>query len=237
MIRFELKSGARLAAMAGLLLVASAAEARKKQPPLPPPPPPQPPAPKVVYIPPRPMPPDYASPTMAIPALGTDGLRYSVNRGISPSQAAWNLRSAYNVAALNCHEARHAEIVVSYRSFLKTNAKTLSALNRKVDAEWRAKYGPRFIAPREKFMTEVYNHFATPPTMPAFCEAILAVSRDANKVKPVGLTAFAAASLPSIEIVFDDFYKRYDQYRLDLADWQSRYGSLVQAQPIQPTAK
>lgn len=243
MIRFEMKSGLRLALMAGLLAMGAAAEARKKQPPLPPPPPPPPPAPKVVYVPPKPTPPDYASPTMAIPGIGSDGLRVSVNRNITQTQAAWNLRSAYNVAALNCHEPRHAEIVVSYRAFLKANAKTLSLVNRKVDAEWRAKYGARFIAPREKYMTEVYNHFATPPTLPAFCDAVMAVSRDAKKVKPVGLAAFAAASLPSIEIVFDDFYKRYDQYRLDLADWQTKYGNLVatsvvaQAQPLQPTAK
>lgn len=226
MIWDELKSGAKLAFLAGLLLTAAAVEAKKKKPePLPPPPPPAPPAPRIVYVPYPPTPPNYAAPTMGIPPMGADGLRVSVNRGISPAQITWNLRSAYNVGALSCSDPKHAEIVVSYRAFLKAYSKTLTAVNRKVDAEWRGKYGAKFIKPREKYMTEVYNHFASPPTLPAFCDAILAVSKDAKLIKkPATLDGFALASLPSIEIVFDDFFKRFDAYRVDLAAWEAKWG-------------
>lgn len=192
----------------------------------PPPPPPPPPKPKP-YIPPppKPMPPAGASGNLTIPPLDASGLRQSVNRNISPTQMLWNLRSAFNVAALNCSDPKHAEILPRYKVFLKTYAKALTATNRKVDAEFKARYGAKFTAPREAYMTSVYNHFALPPAMNEFCNATLAVTGDMTAMKPAELEAFALRSLPSIEIVYDDFYRRYEKYRLDLAEWNARYGT------------
>ena len=211
-----------LAAVGALTLATLLAACGAKAPPPPPPPPPV-----VVVVPPAPMPPNGASPNLAVPPADAMGLRYSVNRNITPAQTVWNLRSAYNVAALNCHAPQHADILVNYREFLKTHAKPLTSYNAKVDAEFKKKYGARFVAPREKYMTEVYNHFALPPTMSDFCTAVLAVSRDAKTVPAKDLEAFAARSLPSVEVVFDDFYRRYDKYRVDLAAWQAQYGTRV----------
>ena len=126
--------------------------------------------------------PNGASPLLITPPTDATGLRQSVNRNITPAQTLWNLRSGYNVAALNCMAPKHAEILTNYRAFLRAHSKTLAAANRKVDAEFRKTYGARFIAPREKYMTEVYNHFALPPTLPDFCDAVLAMSRDALTV-------------------------------------------------------
>lgn len=204
-------------ASAGLALVlASCAKA--------PPPPTPPPPPKIVIVPPKPMPPNGAAPTFAIPRADANGLRQSVNRNISPSQALWNLRSAYNVAALNCSAAKHADILPRYRAFLTTNAKVLTLTNKTVDAEFRKKYGASFVRPREEYMTAVYNHFALPPTLTDFCDAVMAVSRDGMTVKPADLQAFAVLNLPNIEVVFDDFYRRYEKYRVDLAAWEAQYG-------------
>jgi hypothetical protein len=210
----------------------------KKQP-APPPPPPPPPQ---VWVDWKPIPPNYASPLLTYRPLGPNGVRLSPNRGISPAQMLWNLRSGYNVAALSCRNPKHEEILVNYRAFLKAHVKTLRATNAKVDAEWRAKYGAGFVKPREKYMTEVYNHFAVPPVMPAFCDAALAMSKDAKLIKSANLTSFAATSLPNLEIVFDDFYRRYDQWKTDMAAWEVRWGkdavpgTLVLATP-QNTAK
>lgn len=209
--------------LAALALAGSAAEAAKKKV-VPPPPPPPPPPPAYVYVAWKPVPPEWASPNLNYKSLGADGLRVSVNRNISAAQALWNLRSGYNVAALNCRNARHADILVHYRTFLKAHAKTLRATNAKVDAEFRAKHGAGFVKHREKFMTEVYNHFAIPPVQPAFCDAALAMSKDAAKVKSVNLMAFATTALPSLEIVFDDFYKRYDHYKVEMAAWETKWG-------------
>lgn len=247
MARFNLNSVLSAAALS-LLLVASAADAKKKKAP---PPPPPPPAQTWVFVPWKPTPPNNASPVFVPPAIGADGLRVSVNRNISPAQTTWNLRSGYNVAALNCLQPKHAQIVVNYRAFLRSHAKALRAANLKVDSEWRAKYGPGFVKSREKYMTEVYNRFATPPTLSSFCDAALAMSNDAKAIKVGELDRFAATSLPSLEIVFDDFYKRYDQYKADLAAWETKWAGytpgtnilvpvtspLAMADPIGPAAQ
>ncbi len=184
-----------------------------------------------VAIPLRPYPPNGAAPNMVLPPVDAAGLRKSVNRGISPAQIVWNLRSAYNVAALNCMQPKHAEILTGYRNFLNSNLRTLLKANRTVDAEFRGLYGKRSVASREKYMTVVYNHFAFPPIMTEFCDAVLVMSREAQTVKATELEAFAARSLPSIEVVYDDFYRRYEQYRADLAAWEASYGNLAMTQP------
>lgn len=197
----------------------------------PPPPPPPPPPPLVVVIPYRPIAPNSASPNFQPPLRGPDGLYKSVNRNITNAQALWNLRSAYNVAALNCGSVNYPTMIDGYRAFLRANARSLTAANRKIDAEFRAQYGARFIPPRERYMTEVYNHFALPMTLVDFCNAVLAVGRDgalatSQTTQPITyaqLEAFAVRSLPNIEIVFDDFYRRYEQWRVDAAAWDARY--------------
>lgn len=210
---------ATLATAAGLAALAAGCSA-----PPPPPPPPLPPPKIVIPTPPRPLPPANAPETLAVPAVDpATGLFDSVNRNITPAQTTWNLRSAFNVAALNCMDPRHADVVVAYRAFLKTHAKKLDAANRTVDKEFKAKYGAGFIRPRELYMTSVYNHFALPPIQDKFCDAVQAVARDMATIKPAELDAFAARSLPNIEIVFDDFYRRYMAWRADLAAWNSRY--------------
>lgn len=186
-----------------------------------------PPQPQVVQpavvIPPRPYPPVGAPPNMAIPALGIDGVRMTVNAHLSAVQTLWNFRSAYNVAALNCLRPEHGEIVVGYRAFLKKHAKALTAANRGVDSEFKAQHGPRFIAPREAYMTQVYNYFANPVTLRPFCDAALTMSRSAQLVPPAELQAFSAVELPKLEQVFEAFFRAYEQYRIDAANWDAKY--------------
>lgn len=217
MIRFNLRNAMQAAFLGGVTMLAACG------PTAPPPPLPPPPPPVVLVIPPAPRAPNHASPDLIIPPVNASGLRYSVNRDISPAQITWNLRAAYNVAALNCNNPKYVEIIPAYRLFLKVHAKGLAAANKQVDTEFKGKYGAKFIPPREKYMTEVYNHFATPPTLTNFCDAVMAVSRDASLIKPADLQTFSALNLPNIEVVFDDFYRRYDQYKLDLAAWKALY--------------
>lgn len=193
--------------------------------------PPPPPPPPVVVIPPRPVPPSSAFSGLVLPPMGADGLFVSVNRGLTNNQMTWNLRSAYNVGALNCPEPARTEITNGYRVFLRTHARKLTAVNKGVDADFRKAHGAKFIAPREKYITELYNHFAFPPTLPEFCNAVLTMSREGAAIKSADLDTFAARHLPSIEIVFDNFYLRFAKYRSDLAEWEARYGALVNAQP------
>ena len=57
-----------------------------------------------------------------------------------------------------------------------------------------------------------------------FCDAALTVSRDALTAEVGTLDSFAAVALPRIESVFNDFYRAYEQYRVNLAAWDSKYG-------------
>ncbi len=215
-----------LGTAAVIALVASCGPKEAPQPTPPPPPPPP-----VVVVPPKPYPPTGASRDLPVPAIGADGLFQSVNRNISPAQMTWNLRSAYNVAALNCAAPERDEITANYRAYLRRHSRALAAANRKVDAEFKALHGTGFVKHRETYMTNVYNHYALPPVMSAFCRAVLAISREEKLIKTTELEPFSTRSLPSVEIVYDDFFRRYAQYRTELAAWESRWG-----QPAVPQA-
>ena len=186
---------------------------------------PPPPKPVAVVIPPRPYPPMGASPNFVTPPVDANGVRHTVNVGLSSEETVWNLRSAYNVAALNCTKPEHAAILAGYGAFLKNNSRTLSSINRKLDRDYRAEHGSKYIHARERFQTQVYNYFAFPPTLPAFCDAVLAMSRQVQAAPPKDLNAFAAAELPQLDSVFGEFFNSYDQYRSDLAAWEARYGA------------
>jgi hypothetical protein len=205
--------------LAAVMLVA--ADKKKKVAP----PPPPPPVPEVV-IPYRPWIAEQPSGTLITPPKDAAGVRQTVNVGASPMQRTWNLRSAYNVAALNCREPQHAAIVVNYRAFLKKHVRGLTAANRAVDSEFRARHGAGFVRHREAYMTKVYNFYALPPIIPAFCNAALAMSADATTVKIGTLNAFSTTALPNLDIVIIDFYNRYDQWKIDGAEWDAKYAAL-----------
>ena len=131
-------------------------------------PPQKTPPPPVVAIPPKPYPPLGAPPNIATPPVDAYGVRRTINTGLSATQTTWNLRSAYNVAALNCTKPEHAAILENYRAYLKAHAKQLTAANKGVDAEFKARIGTAFVKSREAYMTQVYNYFALPPTLPRY---------------------------------------------------------------------
>lgn len=190
----------------------------------PPPPPPPPPAPApVVYIPPRPLPPLGASAGLFVPPLGPDGVRQTINAKLTPAQTIWNVRSAYNVAALNCLKAEHAEILTNYKLYLKAHAKGLKAANTAVDADFRKRYGSAFVRPREAYMTQVYNYYAYPATLEAFCDAATVMARDSATVKPAELAVFSQRSMTTLETVFETFFRTFEQYRADVAAWDAKY--------------
>lgn len=218
-------------AIAPTLLVSALALGLASCAPKPAPPAPPPPPVKVVRIPPKPTPPNGASGNIYLPPADASGLRKSINRDISNTQMVWNLRSAFNVAALNCSAPKHAEILPRYKTFLTAHAKTLNAFNKKLDAEFKSRYGAKYIAPRESYITSVYNHYALPPTLGDFCDAVNAVMLDGIAIKSAELEPFAVRSLPSIEVVFDDFYRRYETYRNELSAWEARYGTSVSPAP------
>ncbi len=163
---------------------------------------------------------------MAIPAVGLDGTRLTVNTGLSTAQTTWNLRSALNVAALNCDEPQYAAILGNYTSFLDRFERPLRATSGKVLEEFRAKHGRSAGQSQfDHYMTQVYNYFALPPAIGQFCNTALAVSADSTLVAAADLDSFAARALPQLEAVFDDFFRSYENYERNLASWNATYGS------------
>jgi len=189
------------------------------------PPPPPPPPPPVVVIPPMPAPPMGAPLDMTIPPVDAAGVRHTVNYGISTSQAVWNFRSAYNVAALNCVEAQYAPILDGYKRFLKVYAKSLDKANKEIDASFRTQHtGRAATVARETYQTQVYNFFSLPPVDSGFCKAAMDVSVELATVDPSQFESWSFGGLAKLEAPFKDFFNVYEQYRADLAAWQARYG-------------
>ncbi|KQM18912.1 hypothetical protein ASE49_07245 [Novosphingobium sp. Leaf2] len=191
----------------------------------PPPPPVAPPPPPVVVIPPIPTPPMGAPTTMNIPPVQADGTRHTVNSGISSSQTIWNLRSGYNVAALNCIEPEYIPILDGYKRFLKVYDKSLDKASRDIDASFRTQHvGRAAIVARETYQTQVYNFFSLPPVDSAFCKAAMDLSVDLQTVDPGQFEAYSYTGLAKLEAPFKAFFDAYAQYQADLAAWQARYG-------------
>ena len=168
---------------------------------------------------------------MSIPPIGPDGVRQTVNTGLDENETIWNLRSAWNVAALNCLADEHKAILDGYSAFLKKNAKKLSAVNTALDKKYRSAAGsvPAGRLAREAHMTQVYNYFATPAAIGNMCNVALAVSNEYLQAPPSDLAAFAATTLPRFEAVYLDFFNAYDRYRAESAAWDAKWGALYGA--------
>ncbi|WP_231568367.1 hypothetical protein [Novosphingobium malaysiense] len=195
--------------------------------------PPPPPPPPVVVIPPMPTPPSGAPLDMTIPPIDANGERHTVNTGISTSQAVWNLRSAYNVAALNCMEPQYAPILAGYKRFLDVYDKQLDAANKEIDSSFRAGNSARAaLRARETYQTQVYNFFALPPVSSGFCDAAMNLTTELQTVDPGQFNTYAFSGLAKMEAPFKSFFSAYEQYKADLAAWQARYGGgLITVRP------
>lgn len=193
----------------------------------PPPPPvvyaPPPPPPKIV-IPPRPTAPAGAFATMAVPQMAENGVRQTVNYGISDEQKLWNVRSGLNVAALNCRSNEHISLADNYRAFLQKHRRQLSRTNRDLASQYRAEHGRRYRDAQDAYMTRVYNYFALPPALPAFCDVAHEIGQEIVNVPSGQLHIFTESALPRMEAVYEEFFSAYEKYRVDLAAWEAQYG-------------
>lgn len=188
------------------------------------PPPAPPPAPPAIIIPPKPMPPLGAAPNLVLPPLAADGTRLTINTALSSKQALWNLRSAYNVAALNCQSPQHLAMAANYAAFLKANKKLLASVYKDLDKEFKKIHGAAgYIQKREVYQTQVYNYFAFPPVRPAFCDAMQTIGLGLGTIPSKSLEAQAPLELAKLEKLYQDFYVSYGKYRTDLAAWEAVY--------------
>ncbi len=208
-----------------LVVISLMAGCAKKVPPPPPPP--------VVVIPPQPQPPMGAQENMRIPEAAPDGTRKTVNSSVSTAQAVWNLRSAYNVAALNCVDAKYNAVLEGYKSFLKVHDKSLDKADAELKKNFNGAFGKSGTRERETYQTQVYNFFSVPPVKASFCDAAMQLATEIAVLPAGQLEAYAPMGLSKFEAPFMAFFNAYDQYRADLAAWQAKYGGIVVVAPNQ----
>jgi hypothetical protein len=162
--------------------------------------------------------PDGAAANLVVPARLPDGSYATPNRNVSAAAAAWHLRAAFNVAALNCNDPALAP---AYNRFLKAHRGALKAAHHALTRE----HGD--ASAFDPAMTRLYNYFAQPPVMAHFCATAAPLLHQVAAMPAAELQAVAPAALAQIDRPFTDFYARYDAWRVDLAAW--RAGTLVAA--------
>jgi hypothetical protein len=194
--------------------------------PAPPPPPPPPPPPVVEAVPYRPLPPGGAVYVMKIPPVGADGKRLTVNRNLSDDRLVWHLRSAWNVAALNCLAPGYEPILEGYTAFLRNNPRSLKAVNDRIEKSYRTRFRVRrdAMVARDGETTMVYNFFANPAVRSGFCGAVLDMANRflaADKPEPL---AFARANFALLETPFEEFFTQYEAYQRASYEWDEKYG-------------
>ncbi len=189
-----------------------------------------PPPPAVAVAPvPMPTPPMGAAAHLTIPAPTPDGGYATPNRALSTDAALWHLRSALNVAALQCDVGDPAG-VAHYNRLLKVHGVRFTAAHRALEAEYRRGGGDwqdRF----DDAMTRVYNYFAQPPVRANFCATALPMLTQVAEIPAGGIDAFAGPGIASLDQPFVDFFRAYDRYRTDLAAWQGRQQPVLQVDP------
>lgn len=194
--------------------------------PAPPPPPPPPPPPVVQAVPYRPLPPGGAYYVMNVPARGPDGRRLTVNSNLSDDQLVWNLRSAWNVAALNCLAPEYEPILEGYRTFLTRNVKALKAVNDRIEKSYTSRIRVRRDAmiARDGYTTQVYNFFAEPAVRSGFCRAALDMANRAALAPPTDPLTFARANFDGLLAPFDEFFDAYEDYQRASSAWDAQWG-------------
>ena len=166
---------------------------------------------------------------MAIPSIGTDGVRETVISHMGTLEAVWNFRAGLNVAALNCLDARYQPILDGYTAMLSDHEQRLLTVNRELDRQYRAEHGGRTTREREAYMTQVYNYFALPPAKTYFCDAALQVAQSALQSPPEDLDAFALTNVQHLAMAFEQFYRDFEQYHVDVAVWDAQYAHYFQS--------
>lgn len=162
---------------------------------------------------PAPTPPAGAATGLPIPQRQVDGGFATINSGLGESEAAWHVRAALNVAALSCRG--DDAIIASYNQLLARQKAPLAAA-------YRGEAG-RFddAGAMDRHMTQLYNFFAQPPAQAGFCRAAKAETGRIGAVSPAEFPAYAAQAIGRLEAPVLDFYRAYDAYRRDLAQWRA----------------
>ncbi len=197
--------GHRIGGLAGLALLAGCGHKSER-----------PALPSTQPLPPaaRPLPPGGAPDGVVIPQSDGQGGYRTINSDLTPAEAVWHLRSAINVAALACDRQGKAGVAAGYNALLARQKKAFAAAYRAETVRAGAKA-------LDAHVTQIYNFYAQPPAQAGFCAVATEVGKAALDVTPEGFEAYAPTALAKLQAPFDDFYRAYERYKVDLIAWQT----------------
>ncbi|MFQ3595195.1 MAG: hypothetical protein SNJ63_03680 [Sphingomonadaceae bacterium] len=138
-------------------------------------------------------PPEPAAP----PALALS----PIHRDLSPLETVWHVRAGLNVAALGCQALEGPGIVADYNAFLKRDAGVLKSAYDATVARYQGQ-GGAWQKALDTDMTRLYNHFSSPPVHVAYCDAAVAVLREALATPEDQLVAWAPGALAALDRPF-----------------------------------
>ena len=155
----------------------------------------------------------------------------TVNSNLGDDQLVWNLRSAWNVAALNCLAPEYQPILDGYRAFLNGNVRALKAVNDRIEKGYTSRFRARrdAMVARDGYTTQVYNFFALPAARAGFCRAALDLANRALAAPPTDPTTFAQANFDGLLMPFDQFFNDYEAYVQASGEWDAKWGGLYGA--------
>ncbi len=129
------------------------------------------------------------------PVLAEEDPEGELAPGLRDSDAIWQVRSALNVAALNCRKQAHAAITSNYNLMLKRQRAVLAAAYAAEQEVFRRDFGKRWQSAHDAHATRTYNLFAQQSLRPRFCDLATRISSRASSVEETAFPAFAMISL------------------------------------------
>ena len=95
------------------------------------------------------------------------------------------------VLELYCRNASHLALADNYSEFLKKHRRQLTRTNSTLASQYRAQHGRSYRDAQDAYMTRVYNYFALPPALPAFCDVAHQIGQEIVDVPAGQLHVFA----------------------------------------------
>jgi hypothetical protein len=113
----------------------------------------------------------------------------------------------------------------------------LAQSNKAVDAEYVKRFrGQNALRVRDTHSTDLYNYFALPPVRAEFCDKSLAKSREIIAIPSTALPEYSFGALADLDAVFINFYNAFEKYKVDIVEWNARYGPQPVAQASAPAS-
>ena len=115
----------------------------------------------------------------------------SMTESEAAAHAVWSLRSALNVAALQCQFSPFLATVRTYNDLLKQHDKEFSGAYKAMEKHFLRHDGSIGRRNFDSFTTRLYNSFSALDAQIGFCEASGTVGRAALAVRPGDIQRFA----------------------------------------------